>query len=268
MLSTNANDLPYVVTSMVHQEHHFEVAVLDHDGSIICHSKIKVVYTGDNTDINCNARKFAPIGLTNKLSPQRAGDGSIGPMFALGLQNSTTGFGPYANRPEGEEEVLYSNFLESFEAMAKSTFPLEWSTMIQSDYCCGITHHLDGHLGKSRGVVCPAAMYFTLNYASAQHVDFCDGSVLVLYYSNNNPQCTCVNGDNGSNFVFGNLQVLADGQVHNGLTVKLEPGVAISFEGRSLRHGTSLKLCECCSYGFLMAANANTQMGTTQNNIS
>ena len=58
-------------------------------------------------------------------------------------------------------------------------FPLELATMVQSEYSRGITSSLEDH--PCNGLVTPQdgpySISTSVDFASAQHVDICDGSI-------------------------------------------------------------------------------------------
>ncbi len=241
------------------------VTVLDHDNKDTgIHSVIKVRFAPDD----CNLVKEAVLlGHEMKRNPKiaqvRDTDGSDGCMFAFGLRNSerNAGLGEFvATTALSKFYADRKHFVLHFSEVAAELFPVEWSTICNSDACQGLQFVTSFTRNKLAPDGCPSALYGTIDYGSAQHVDIRDASGSVLLLTNSDKLCRCqVNKDGVSYFVFVNVLVTShNGHVYRGVAICVQPGTMVYFDGRCLHHGTTNKCCPCHTYGFLMAANANT----------
>src|SRR5688500_12501609 len=95
--------------------------------------------------------------------------------------------------------------------MAENYFPIELAAMIQSEYKRGISSSLNDcpchDLVSGREGSCSIST--SVNFATPQHVDICDGSIRIFSWVHIGKPITA------EYFVLSNLQVTIEGQEYN-----------------------------------------------------
>jgi hypothetical protein len=94
---------------------------------------------------------------------------------------------------------------------------------------------LEDSLGVSTQSSMPQAFNQSVNLGNASHYDVRDGSTGISMWTELVPGSA-----ENCYFVLSNLVVKYGGNVHVGVLIKLEHGTAISWDGRIIRHCTSV----------------------------
>lgn len=137
---------------------------------------------------------------------------------------------------------------------AERYFPIELSTMMQSEYSRGITSNIYDHPcnNLSNPVEGPCSISTSANFATPQHLDIRDGSLSIFGWLHIGIPIS------SGYFLLGNLKVTVQGKEYNGLAIKLVDGLLITGDGRMLRHGTTTSDFNGTIFGYQFAANGIT----------
>ena len=182
------------------------------------------------------SKGFTHIGSLKKAANARCNKGDLGSMTALG--NTAT-------RSEGSTFIstkLFSKDPDLATALPKictavkkfceRKYPGVIPTFRYLEDAVGeeMPRELGGHIG---GIT--SAMTLSLNLMNATHYDVNDGSVGFSIWTESIP------GESRNwFFVLPNILVEYQGKTHHGLCIQLFHGVSVLWDGRIIRHGTSV----------------------------
>jgi len=229
------------------------------------HTTVKITKTTDEDMLN-NAKEFGSVVSELKSSGVRDDDGNPGEMHTFGLHQHNGEFMRFAEaRNPRFCEQTYKAFVDSFMRQLDEKFPMELSTMTQTEYSRGISSKIIDHPANETDnqVEGSCAVSVSVNFASSQHLDVRDGSIGAILW--------VTEGDISVDdiyFLLANAEVDYNGKKWKGVAIKLTDGIMISFDGRMIRHGTT----ECTRveriYGFHISANAITMRAEVVRNIN
>ena len=134
-------------------------------------------------------------------------------------------------------------FVAAYAETIAKYFPSDYAVSIQSEYCRGMTNETGEHPSNGiMGIDTPCMYTVSVNFASNQHIDPGDGSVgfLITLLNDNVDKkqvvkrsylaydCLRISNINGKECEY------------NGVAVELDHGILQKFDGRLLRHGTTI----------------------------
>ena len=189
----------------------------------------------------------------------RSNDNNRGVLVTYGVHEYNGVLEPFAaNKTPTYKTNIRKEFTRMFAAHCCQYYPLEFSTVIQAEYSCGITHELTGHPCNSMHTYASSSLNCSIGYASSQHKDTRDNSMTCISWFNSNQDIHTLEEHKNAYFLFGNVQINKDNKVYNGLAIKLYDGVSCTFDARLLLHGTTIAPCNCLFGGYALVGNAVT----------
>jgi hypothetical protein len=158
----------------------------------------------------------------------------LGQMTAVGILASRTG-GSLMETKAGTVDTPFRTGLPELcrqaALFANDKFPGLVSTIHHLESAAGITR--PPYMGGSDGV--SASMAVSVDLANATHYDVHDASMGFVVFAESKPHTTT-----DWNFVLPNVLVKFRNQTYHGLALKLHHGACVHFDGRIIRHGTSM----------------------------
>ena len=156
-----------------------------------------------------------------------------------------------------KETVSQSRLLKSFTRLFSSfllkSFPLEHASMVSSERSRGLLPDTSSFDSSSP---C-SSLNVSVDLANPDHYDIRDISVGVsLFLTDSSSESV-----KGWYFVMPNLEVLHCGKSYRGVLIQLQHGIALSWDGRYIRHCSSSGVTSTPGnrrYGLHMAANGPT----------
>jgi len=230
----------------------FNVDVMQNNGMFTnLHTVIKITRFQDQ-DYLQKGKRFGEVVAKCGKSNIRKIDGNHGQLHTYGMHRHNgllQTFGSMKSIKKDKE--VYKEFVEKIMYMAGNYFPIELSTMIQSEYSRGITSNLEDHPchGLNVNQEGPCSISTSINFATPQHVDIRDGSISVFSWFHVGKPIT------DGYFVLSNLQLEVDGIFFNGVAIILIDGLLVSGDGRIIRHGTTASQFDGLLFGIQFAAN-------------
>jgi hypothetical protein len=173
------------------------------------------------------------------VSSARNGTGDVGAMHALGtrVQNKNLSTIPYATNDSVHSETL-RNMVVALHEIGNLCFPDILSVILSTEADSGLQPvvPMNGTDGKRVGYT----IDMSVNLGNSSHYDVNDATQGYAVWTEENPSM-------GSNWFFVMPNVHGnrpDGVPFLGLAVRLCHGAAISWDGRALRHCTSISMPE------------------------
>jgi predicted SnoaL-like aldol condensation-catalyzing enzyme len=158
----------------------------------------------------------------------------LGQMTAVGVLRARTG-GCLIETKAGTVDTAFSRGLPDLcrqaAAFANDKFPGLLSTINHLESAAGITR--PQYMGGKDGV--SSSMAVSVDLANATHYDVNDASMGFVVFAESKPHTT-----SHWNFVLPNVLVKFNNHSYHGLALKLHHGACIHFDGRIIRHGTSM----------------------------
>jgi hypothetical protein len=210
----------------------FAVTVRDSAGRVHDVSYIQVNSVGDYPDL-LNLLQQGSSCIQGKPGNCRQHNGDGGKMFGLGEMKIAGVAG--LTETKATRYITQDNLLAKINAKsaeyARSVFHSILPTM----------KHIETQAGRSPSTVMggdfspSCSMDISCNLANSSHYDVGDGSVGYSIWIEKKP------GD-ASNwyFVLPNILVEYKQKTYNGIAIKLHHGISIAWDGRVIRHGTSV----------------------------
>jgi hypothetical protein len=203
------------------------------------------------------------LGDRSKFVSARNSVGDHGQMTAVGLLCSRTG-GSLMETKAGTLDTPFrsglSDLCREAASFANDKFPGLVSTINHLEASAGITR--PPYMGGPDGI--SSSMAVSVDLANSTHYDVHDASMGFVVFSESKPHTTT-----DWNFVLPNILVKFNNHTYHGLSLQLHHGACIHFDGRIIRHGTSMhnRLSkDAHTMGFFWAASSKafvTSMTTT-----
>ena len=188
-----------------------------------------------------------------KFGQARNSGGDRGQMTAVGVLASRTG-GSLHETKAGTVDTPFITSLPSLcqhaADFASTQFPGMVPTIHHLESIAGITR--PSYMGGERGV--SSSMAVSYDYANATHYDVNDASMGFVMFAESNPLST-----QGWYFTLPNVLVKFQSRTYHGLALKLNHGACIHWDGRIIRHGTSIHQRSSCNdhtVGFFWGASS------------
>jgi hypothetical protein len=169
-----------------------------------------------------------------KFGQARHAGGDLGQMTAVGVLAARTGGSLYETRAgtlDTSFRTALPNLCRLAADFAHTQFPGLVPTIHHLESIAGITR--PSYMGGEHGV--SSSMAVSVNLANATHYDVNDASMGFVVFSESNPYST-----NGWYFTLPNVLVKFQNRTYHGLALKLNHGACIHWDGRIIRHGTSV----------------------------
>jgi hypothetical protein len=149
-----------------------------------------------------------------------------------------------------KQAVALLQFTELFSNYLSLSFPFEAAAMTTSERSRGLYPDTSSFAPNSP---C-ASLNASVDLGNADHYDTRDVSIGVSLFLTNDPKCPV----SGWFFVLPNIELEWKGICYKGVLIELQDGVALSWDGRHIRHCTSAGVSTAPSnhrFGLHMAAN-------------
>ena len=226
----------------------FSITLRDSKGHAQDVSYIQVVSVADEALVK--ELVTGSIALKGKPGNCRQHNHDVGKMFAVGEMNiGGVGISTTKITKHLAKENLLSKINKLSADFAERELLSVLPTMQHMEKMSGRTpiHEMGSLLSPS------CSMNISSNLGNATHYDVGDGSVGYAIWIETKP-------DNASNwfFVLPNVLIKYNGKSYNGLAIQLFHGVALSWDGRVIRHGTSITTPVCKSnecFGWFWSAD-------------
>jgi hypothetical protein len=170
----------------------------------------------------------------SKFVSARNSVGDLGQMTAVGLLSARTGGSLIETRAATMDTSFRAGLpllCRNAALFANDKFPGLVSTINHFESAAGITR--PEYMGGSDGI--SASMMVSVDLANATHYDVNDASMGFVVFAESKPHSTT-----NWNFVLPNVLVKFNNHSYHGLALKLHHGACIHFDGRIIRHGTSM----------------------------
>jgi hypothetical protein len=180
----------------------------------------------------------------------RAGNGDLGAMHPIGNRvDKDWRKVPYVTSSNSKALPLLSAAVQAAAKLASATIPASLRVMQDFESDSGITHAK----GMGDGGICRVthSMDLSVNLANSSHYDVNDASQGFTIWTEDH----C--GTKHWYFVLPNMRGKFPGtdREYNGIAIKLSHGVLIGWDGRLIRHGTSVTASQVGNvYGTFFAA--------------
>ena len=170
----------------------------------------------------------------SKFVSARNSVGDVGQMTAVGVLSARTG-GSLIETKAGTVDTQFRtglpNLCQEAAKFANDKFPGLVSTIHHLESAGGINR--PPYMGGAEGV--SSSMAVSVDLANATHYDVHDASMGFVVFAESQPHTT-----KNWNFVLPNVLVKFQNKTYHGLALKLHHGACIHFDGRIIRHGTSI----------------------------
>jgi len=176
----------------------------------------------------CN--KIGLYHFEKKIPSNRTND--IGVMVGTGQHVAR--FGKTVTnfvKPADFHNELNGQLCQEIASYMEKVYPHHLITTRHAERAHGV--HPQQNMGGENGVA--SSMDQSIDLANATHFDINDASTSFSLWSELNP-----NTAKNWFFVLPNLRVFCDGKMYNGVIIKLNHGTSICWDGRIIRHGTSI----------------------------
>ena len=217
-----------------------------------CKSKKSIVMIRNVADDPSLVRELRAIVLHNMMvrgqlpaGSARASKGDIGAMHPIGTRVHLDGvtLSEYATQCNVNKHLV-SDFVTSMARMCSFYFPDVLSVIqdVEADSsalpCKAMAGKASGGSGNGAGDVrfrVGFSIDMSVDMANATHYDVGDCSQGISVWLEEMPGLAT-----GWYFVMPNMYCCIDGRMYNGIAIRLRHGTAISWDGRVVRHGTSV----------------------------
>ena len=184
------------------------------------------------TDINRHCRM---VSREKGGAGARAGNGDLGGMHPIGSRIDKSWKNVQYVTSSSEEAVpVLSKAVEAASILASATIPAALRVMQDFENDSGM-QHAPGMEGDQCRVT--LSMDLSVNLANSTHFDVNDASQGFSIWTEDHPGST-----DDWYFVLPNMKGKFPGteREYNGIAIKLSDGVLIGWDGRLIRHGTSM----------------------------
>ena len=167
----------------------------------------------------------------------RAGNGDLGSMHPIGRRIDPSGkAGRYIASSTKDAVAVLSKSVQAMAKLASVTIPAALRVMQDFENDSGM-HHVPGMDGDGGLCRVTHTMDLSINLANSSHVDVNDATQGFTIWTEDHPGTT-----EEWYFVLPNLTGKYPGtdRNYNGIAIKLTDGVLIGWDGRLIRHGTSM----------------------------
>ena len=220
---------------------------------------IKISGNTCSDELKYHGRQMNKVMAQRQKHCTRPDDGSEGLLVTYGLHENEGKLREFkANATTSASQETRANFLKHFTSECVQNFPLEFSTTIQAEYSCGVTHQLEGHPGQNIATFCASSLNCSRCYATPQHKDARDNGMTCIAWLNSANKRHMLENHDDIYFLFGNVRAEINGIIYNGVAIKLYDGITFTFDARLLHHGTTLGTCDCLYCGYAIVGNAVT----------
>jgi hypothetical protein len=211
----------------------------DHSGETYCQDNIVSVRTvHKDSDLLGKLNAVASTLFKRKgVSNCRSTSGDYGKMVPLGrVYRGGEHEAAIHKIREGDDSVtaLRDSLHDVFKSVsdeARNLFAPVVHQIRQTESLHGIAP--DYPLGGEHGICSSAA--WSMDLGGASHMDTNDGSTGIVFWHEQEPGQA-----NNWKFVMPNVTIERDGTTYYGLAIRLRHGVAAAFDGREIRHCTSV----------------------------
>ena len=182
-----------------------------------------------------------------KKGNARAHNDDVGKMFGLGDRVGNDGRRvPFALMNSGNIASAVQHSSIAAAAFASKAFPQVLATIRQLEKCAGLcpSREMGGRMGVS------STGDQSDGLGNASHFDINDASQGFSVWAEEKEGATL-----NWYFLLPNVTVIHEGKTYNGVAIRLAHGVAITWDGRLVRHCSSVAKVDGGCYGAFWAAN-------------